>query len=65
MDRDKFINVVENIEHKSNKELLETEDFLFKQHEELKKYIVELTFKLETIENIHGNVLNEIEKRKV
>jgi hypothetical protein len=65
MEKDKFVNVIENIEHKSNKDLFEVEEFLFKQHEELKKYIVDLTLKLENIEDLHEKVLIEIEKRKV
>jgi uncharacterized protein YfdQ (DUF2303 family) len=64
MDKDKFINVIDNIQHKSNKDLFEVEEFLFSQHEELKKYIVNLTLKLEAIEELHENVLKEIEKRK-
>jgi hypothetical protein len=65
MEKDKLINVIENLEHKSNKDLFETEDFLFKQHEELKNYIVDLTLKLEQIEDLHDKVLKEIENRKV
>lgn len=65
MDKDKFVNVIENIEHKSNKDLFETEEFLFKQHEELKSFIVDLTVKLEKIEELHSQVMNEIEKRKL
>jgi uncharacterized protein YfdQ (DUF2303 family) len=65
MDKNRFVNVIDNIEHKSNKDLFEVEEFLFKQHEELKKYIVELTLKLETIEELHDKVLQEIEKRKI
>jgi hypothetical protein len=65
MDKDKFVNIIENIEHKSNKDLFETEEFLFKQHEELKSFIVDLTVKLEKIEELHSQVMNEIEKRKL
>lgn len=64
MEKEKFVNIIENIEHKSNKDLFEVEEFLFHQHEELKKYIVDLTLKLENIENLHEKVLIEIEKRK-
>ncbi len=64
MDKDKFVNVIENIQHKSNKDLFETEEFLFKQHEELKNYIVDLTMKLEKIEELHEKVVKEIENRK-
>jgi hypothetical protein len=65
MEKERFVNVIENIEHKSNKDLFEVEEFLFLQYEELKKYIVDLTLKLEGIEELHGKVLTEIEKRKI
>ncbi len=65
MEKDKFVNVIENVKDKSNKDLFETEEFLFKQHEDLKNYIVNLTHKLETIENLHSKVLEEIENRKI
>jgi hypothetical protein len=65
MDIQKLQNIVENAKDKSNKDLFEAEDFLFKQHEELKLYIVELTRKLEFIENLHETISAEIENRKV
>jgi prefoldin subunit 5 len=65
MDKDKFVNVIENIEHKSNKDLFETEEFLYKQHEELKTLIIDLTHKLEKIEELYEKVVKEIENRKL
>jgi len=65
MEKDKFVNVIENVKGKSNKDLFETEEFLFKQHQDLKNYIVNLTHKLETIETLHSKVLEEIENRKI
>lgn len=65
MDIQKLQNIVENAKDKSNKDLFEAEDFLFKQHEELKLYIVELTRKLEFIENLHETITTEIENRKI
>ena len=44
MEKDKFVNVIENVKDKSNKDLFETEEFLFKQHEDLKNYIVNNQF---------------------
>lgn len=65
MEKDKFLKTIENIEHKSNKDLYEAEEFLFKQHEELKNLIIDLTVKLEKIEEIYESVVKEIENRKV
>ena len=64
MDAEKLKNIVENATNKSNKDLFDAEDFLFKQHEELKKHIVDLTHKLEAIENLHQIIITEIENRK-
>ena len=64
MDNQKIIEIANDAENKSNKDLFEVEDFLFKQHEVLKNYIVTMTHKLETIENLHSKVLEEIENRK-
>ena len=63
MNIEKLQNIVENAKDKSNKDLFDAEEFLFKQHEEL--YIVELTKKLEFIENLHETITTEIENRKI
>jgi len=43
MEIEKLKNIVENAKDKSNKDLFDAENFLFKQHEELKLHIIELT----------------------
>lgn len=65
MNIEKLQNIVENAKDKSNKDLFDAEEFLFKQHEELKLYIVELTKKLDFIENLHETITTEIENRKI
>lgn len=63
MEIEKLKNIVENAKDKSNKDLFDAENFLFKQHEELKLHIIELTRKLESIENLHQVIITEIENR--
>ncbi len=65
MESNRLKNIIENAKDKSNKDLFEAEDFLFKQHEELKLHIIELTRKLESIENLHQVIITEIENRKM
>jgi hypothetical protein len=65
MEKDKLKNIIENVKDKPNKDLLEAEDFLFQQHESLKLHIIDLTKKLESIENLHDIVIKEIENRKL
>ena len=65
MEKDKLKNIIKNVKDKPNKDLLEAEDFLFQQHESLKLHIIDLTKKLESIENLHDIVIKEIENRKL
>lgn len=65
MEVERLKNIVENVKDKPNKDLFDAEDFLFKQHEELKSRIIDLTNKLESIENLHQIVITEIENRKI
>ena len=52
------------MENKSNKDLFEVEDILYKEHEKSKEIIVDLTKHMELIESLHNKVTKEIEKRK-
>jgi|LakMenE18May11ns_1017448.scaffolds.fasta_scaffold7359617_1 hypothetical protein len=64
MDKNKILDIVNNVENKSNKELLEVESLLFDEYEKTKQLAIELTKHMEAIEEIHGKVVEEIEKRK-
>ena len=64
MDGKKLIEVFENIKDKPNKDLLEAEEFLFNEHENLKKLVVQLTIRMDGIEELHDKISKEIEKRK-
>lgn len=65
MEAEKLKNIIENAKDKPNRDLLEAEEFLYKQHETLKLHIIDLTKKLESIENLHDVISKEIENRKL
>jgi hypothetical protein len=65
MDKEKILNIVEDIENKSNKDLLAAESFLFEEFETAKKLAIDLTRHMDTVEELHEKVIKEITKRKV
>jgi hypothetical protein len=65
MDKEKILNIVADIENKSNKDLLAAESFLFEEFETAKKLAIDLTRHMDTVEELHEKVIKEIEKRKV
>ena len=65
MDKEKILNIVADIENKSNKDLLAAESFLFEEFETAKKLAIDLTRHMDTVEEIHEKVIKEIAKRKV
>jgi len=64
MDGKKLIEIFENIKDKPNKDLLEAEEFLFIEHENIKKLVIQLTLRMDGIEELHDKITKEIEKRK-
>jgi hypothetical protein len=64
MDKDKLIEIVNNAENKSNKDLDNAEIFLFDEHEKAKALIIDLTRHMESIEEMHAKVTKEINKRR-
>jgi hypothetical protein len=65
MDKEKILNIVADIENKSNKDLLAAESFLFEEFETAKKLAIDLTRHMDTVEELHEKVIKEIAKRKV
>ena len=63
MDKNKIIDVVENSEHKSNNELLETLNILLDEYTKTKELIINLTKHLDIIEEYYNIVNKEIGKR--
>lgn len=63
MEKEKIIEVIEDLENKSNKDLYETADFLYNEFENTKELIISLTRHMDTVEEMHNKVNSEIEKR--
>jgi hypothetical protein len=63
MDKDKIIEIVQNVKDKSNKDLIESRDVLADEYEKTKTLIVDLTRHLEIVENYYNTVNNEVGNR--
>jgi len=62
-DLNKIIDVSNDVENKSNKDLFESLDTLSTEFEKTKVLIVDLTRHLEVIETMYNKINNEIGKR--
>jgi hypothetical protein len=63
MDKEKIIDIVKNVEDKSNKDLFLVVNELYTEHEKTKQLIIDLTRHLEIVEGLYNDVNNEIGKR--
>lgn len=63
MDKDKIIDVIDDVTNKSNKDLFTTLEQLSTEFENTKQLIIDLTRHLESIEDSYNKVNKEIEKR--
>jgi site-specific DNA-adenine methylase len=63
MDENKITKILLEYKNSSNKDLLETMDFLQNDFEETKKNIIKLTHHLDSSEIIYNKILNEYKKR--
>jgi hypothetical protein len=63
MERDKIINIANNSEDSSNKDLVEVRDFLIEEYTKTKEIIIDLTKHLDGVEDLYNKVNNELEKR--
>ena len=63
MDVNKIHAIVNEAEHKSNKDLHAVEEILSQEFEKTKDLIIELTHHLESVKHMHEIVSNEITKR--
>ena len=65
MEKEKIIEIINDISNKPNKDLFDAEVFLYDEHEKTKELIISLTRHMDSIESMHKKVVKEIEKRKV
>jgi hypothetical protein len=63
MEKDKIIDIIDDVTNKSNKDLFTTLDQLSNEFENTKQLIIDLTRHLESIEDSYNKVNREIEKR--
>jgi hypothetical protein len=65
MDKNKIIEVFENVKDKSNKDLFEARDILLDEHEKTKNLIIELTRHLDVVQEYYEVINNEIGNRVI
>jgi hypothetical protein len=63
MEKEKIIEIINDVENKSNKDLLATSEILEMEFNKTKELIIDLTRHLDTVEKLFDTVANEIEKR--
>lgn len=63
MDKDKIIEVYENVKDKSNKDLFEARDILLDEHEKTKNLIIGLTRHMDVVEEYYELINKEIGNR--
>lgn len=63
MEKEKLIEILTNIENKSNKDLFEAINELSSEFENTKQLIINLTKHLDSVEEHYNKINKEIEKR--
>jgi hypothetical protein len=63
MEKEKLVEIVENLENKSNKDLYVVSQQLETEFNKTKDLIISLTRHLDTIEKMYNDVNDEIKKR--
>jgi hypothetical protein len=65
MDKNKIIEITEDVVNKSNKDLINVQGELISEFENTKNLIIDLTRHLESVEELYNKVNKEIEKRTI
>lgn len=63
MESKKLIEIAEDVENKSNNDLLTVANELYEEFESTKQLIIDLTRHLDGVESLYNKVNNEIKKR--
>lgn len=63
MNVDKILNIINNANIKSNKDLFEVKNILEEEHEKTKELIINLTRHLDSIEDLYDKLNKELIKR--
>lgn len=65
MTKDEIIEIANDVENKSNKDLIQSLYLLSEEFEKTKTLIIDLTRHLDSIESIYNKINNEIKKRNL
>ena len=65
MEKEKIIDISNDVENKSNKDLIDALGELYKEYGKTKDLIIDLTRHLDSIEDLYNKVNTEIGKRKI
>lgn len=63
MNKNEIIEISNDVENRSNKDLVNSRDFLIEEFQKTKDIIIDLTRHLESIENLYNVINKELEKR--
>jgi hypothetical protein len=63
MEKEIILNIVNDVENKSNNDLQNTLVFLSEEYEKTKNLAIDLTRHMDSIEEIYNKVNNEFKKR--
>lgn len=63
MEKNNILKILNDVENKSNKDLFEVQELLYKEHEKTKDIIIDLTRHLDNIEISYDKVEKELKKR--
>jgi DNA anti-recombination protein RmuC len=63
MKNEEILEILKDYRNKSNKDLVNTLDFLKNDFEKTKDLLLKLTYHLESTENSYNKILEEINKR--
>lgn len=65
MDKDKIVEIINDIENKSNKDLFGATEILIDEHKKTKDLIIDLINHLDVVEDFYEKIQKEINKRKI
>ena len=63
MDKEKIIEITQDVENKSNKDLFLVEEELYEEFNKTRELILDLTNHLDSIETLYSKVNRELETR--
>jgi len=63
MNNEKLLDIIKNVQNKSNKDLIDTRQFLYDEFEKTKELIIDLTRHLDNVQDMYDVINDEIGKR--